>query len=96
MNNRPTFPPCVWVSLSLFTVNRRVIFHPSKWNQGYVSIETSPGEHLLQGAQRRGPRRDGAPWLTHDQVHDDGAALQAGSGWEGQRLFLGGLDGALL
>lgn len=76
MNNLLTFPRCVWVSLRLFTVNCRVIFHPSKWIQGYVSIETSPGEHLLQGAQRRGPRRDGAPWLTHDQVHDDEAVFQ--------------------
>lgn len=84
MNNLLTFPQCVWVILSLFTVNRGVIFHPSKWNQGYVSIETSPGEHLLQGAQRRGPRRDGAPWLTYDEVPDGEAALQPGSGWEGQ------------
>lgn len=59
MNNLLTFPRCVWVSLSLFTVNRRVIFHPSKWNQGYVSIETSPARGTpaprgpTEGAQER-------------------------------------------
>lgn len=90
MNNLLTFPLCVWVSLSLFTVNRGAIFHPSKWNQGYVSIETSPGEHLLQGAQRRGPRRDGAPCLTCDEVHDGETALQPARKWLGRAVTLPG------
>lgn len=90
MNNLLTFPLCVWVSLSLFTVNRGAIFHPSKWNQGYVSIETSPGEHLLQGAQRKGPRRDGAPCLTCNEVHDGETALQPARKWLGRAVTLPG------
>lgn len=40
MNNSLTFPLHVWVNISLFTINPREIFHPSKWNKGYVSRET--------------------------------------------------------
>lgn len=59
MNNPLTFPLRVWANLSLFTINPREIFHPSKWNKGYVSRETWSSANTCSGGPHGGRRGGG-------------------------------------
>lgn len=64
MNNPLTFTLRVWVSISLFTINPREIFHPSKWNKGYVSRETLSSANTCSRGQMEGDEKKWSPPLT--------------------------------
>ena len=89
MNNPMTFPLRVWVNISLFTINPREIFHPSKWNKGYVSRETLSSANTCSRGQMEGRQEKWSPPLTHDQFEVTRPSSSPGAAGEGREPFLG-------